>query len=282
MKIGLVILPDARWAEAKQRWVRAEALGFDHAWTYDHLSWRCLRDGPWFGALPTLVAAAAATTTLRLGTLVASPNFRHPVPFAKELMSLDDISLGRLTVGLGAGGDGFDATAMGQQAWTPKIRADHFDEFVPLLDQLLCRPKLTHNGEIYTAVEVRGMPGTIQQPRPPFAIAGGGPRGMALAARHGDYWIAIDDRDTNREKQNKMSDICTKLGRDPATLKRLALVGFRERPMDSIESFRDVVGRYGEMGFTDLVVHWPRASEPFAASDAVLDEIAAELPALRS
>src|SRR5712691_6295579 len=100
MRIGVLILPDFRWSTAQNAWRRAEELGFAHAWTYDHLAWRTLRDAPWFAALPTLTAAASVTTTIRLGTLVASANFRHPVAFAKELMTLDDISGGRLTVGL--------------------------------------------------------------------------------------------------------------------------------------------------------------------------------------
>src|SRR5207244_4600433 len=106
MRIGVLILPELPWSTAQSLWRRAEELGFDHAWTYDHLAWRSLRDEPWFGAVPTLTAAATATTRIRIGPLVASANFRHPVSFAKELLTLDDISGGRLTVGLGAGGEG--------------------------------------------------------------------------------------------------------------------------------------------------------------------------------
>src|SRR4029077_2810973 len=101
-----VILPDSPWSSARDRWKRAEELGFDHAWTYDHLAWRTLRDSTWFGAIPTLTAAAGVTRRMRLGPLVASPNFRHPVSFAKELISLDDVAAGRFTLGLGAGGGG--------------------------------------------------------------------------------------------------------------------------------------------------------------------------------
>src|SRR5688500_5804313 len=103
MRIGVVILPDLRWPEARERWRRAEQLGLDHAWTYDHIAWGELRDAPWFGSVPLLAAVAASTDRIRIGTLVASPNFRHPVPFARELLALDDISGGRLTVGLGSG-----------------------------------------------------------------------------------------------------------------------------------------------------------------------------------
>ena len=109
MRYGLLILPQARWSVAREQWRAAEALGFDHAWTYDHLTWRSLRDRDWFASLPVLTAAATATERLRLGTLVTSPNFRHPVPLAKELMGLDDISGGRITVGIGAGGTGLCA-----------------------------------------------------------------------------------------------------------------------------------------------------------------------------
>lgn len=118
LRLSTVILPYRRWHEGgRSAWQRAEQLGFHSAYTYDHLSWRSFRDGPWFGALPTLTAAAGVTDTLRLGTLVTSPNFRHPVTLAKELISLDDISGGRVTLGIGAGGNGFDATVLGQEPW---------------------------------------------------------------------------------------------------------------------------------------------------------------------
>lgn len=103
LRLSTVILPVDRWHEGgRATWQRAEELGFHTAYTYDHLSWRTFRDGPWFGALPTLTAAATATERLRLGTLVTSPNFRHPVTLAKELISLDDVSGGRVTLGIGA------------------------------------------------------------------------------------------------------------------------------------------------------------------------------------
>ena len=95
MRLGVLILPEFGWQTAQSVWRRAEELGVEHAWTYDHLAWRSFRDSAWFASIPTLTAAAIATERLRVGTLVASPNFRHPVPFAKELVTLDDISGGR-------------------------------------------------------------------------------------------------------------------------------------------------------------------------------------------
>lgn len=185
MRIGDVILPEYRWAQARPRWRRAEALGFAHAWTYDHLTWRSLRDSSWFGAVPTLAAAALATESIRIGTLVASLNFRHPLPFAKELMTLDDLSAGRITAGLGAGGTGWDATALGQVAWSPAERAERFAEFVTALDLILASPARQFAGRYYHASGARSLPGCLQEPRVPFVIAATGPRGFELVARHG-------------------------------------------------------------------------------------------------
>src|SRR5207248_3255349 len=80
VRVGIVILPEDRWWAAEPKWRAAEEYGFDHAWTYDHLGWRNLVDGPWFSAVPTLTAAAMVTSRIRLGTFVASPVARHPVP----------------------------------------------------------------------------------------------------------------------------------------------------------------------------------------------------------
>src|SRR3954464_8360442 len=101
--VSVVILPEHPWTEARPRWQEAEARGFRTAWTYDHLTWRSLRDGPWLSPLPLLTAVATATSTLRIGTLVASPNYRHPATLAKEAMTIADISGRPPVLGLGVG-----------------------------------------------------------------------------------------------------------------------------------------------------------------------------------
>ena len=83
VRLGIVILADQRWSRAARRWQRAEEYGFDHAWTYDHLGWRDMVDGPWFDSVPTLTAAAMVTSRIPLGTFVAFANFRHPVSLTR-------------------------------------------------------------------------------------------------------------------------------------------------------------------------------------------------------
>jgi alkanesulfonate monooxygenase SsuD/methylene tetrahydromethanopterin reductase-like flavin-dependent oxidoreductase (luciferase family) len=273
----MVILPEERWSVMRERWCATERYGFDHVWTYDHLTWRMFRDEPWFGAIPTLTAAALATTRIRIGTLVASPNFRHPVPFAKELMTLDDIAEGRLTLGVGAGGEGWDATALAQSEWSNHERADRFEEFVGLLDKLLRQTKTDHTGRFYSANEARALPGCIQQPRIPFAVAAGGPRGMRLAAEFGSTWVTLDDRGAECDQFARLEEICHDVGRRFDSLEKLILIGFSGNPLRSVAEFEDIAGRYADAGFTDLVVHWPRDNEPFAGDHAVLERIADEI-----
>src|ERR1035437_7919579 len=99
MRLSVVILPTPRWSEVRPHWTRAEEFGLYAGYTYDHLSWRSFRDKAWFNMVPTLVAAATATNSIRLGPLVTTPNFRHPLVLAKDLLALDDISNGRSIVG---------------------------------------------------------------------------------------------------------------------------------------------------------------------------------------
>ncbi|MFG2599596.1 LLM class flavin-dependent oxidoreductase [Streptomyces sp. NPDC048462] len=292
LRLSTVILPVDRWHEGgRAKWQRAEELGFHTAYTYDHLSWRTFRDGPWFGALPTLTAAATATTRLRVGTLVTSPNFRHPVTLAKELISLDDVSGGRVTLGIGAGGNGFDATALGQKAWTPRERADRFGEFVPLLDRLLTEDAVTREGALYSAVEARNIPGCVQRPRLPFAVAATGPRGLGLAARYGQAWVTTGDPKLYEEGTPAQSDealrgqvarlgaACGEIGRDASELDKVLLTAFtpdRSRMLASVDAFVDFAGRHREIGFTEIVVHWPIPDSDFAADQGVFERIATE------
>ncbi|MGW3655951.1 LLM class flavin-dependent oxidoreductase [Streptomyces sp. NPDC005151] len=292
LRLSTAILPVDRWHEGgRVKWQRAEELGFHAAYTYDHLSWRSFRDGPWFGALPTLTAAATATDRLRLGTLVTSPNFRHPVTLAKELISLDDVSGGRITLGIGAGGNGFDATALGQEAWTPKERADRFGEFVPLLDRLLTEGAVSQRGDFYTAVEARNIPGCVQRPRLPFAVAATGPRGLKLAARYGQAWVTTGDPklyeegtseqsvEAIRGQVEKLGKACAEIGRDVTELDKILLHGFtpdRGRPLESVDAFVDFAGRHRELGFNEIVIHWPIADSDFAADQTVFEDIATE------
>jgi alkanesulfonate monooxygenase SsuD/methylene tetrahydromethanopterin reductase-like flavin-dependent oxidoreductase (luciferase family) len=312
VRIGIVILPQDRWAVGREKWQRAEAYGFDHAWTYDHLAWRSLADEPWFATVPLLAAAGAVTERIGLGTWVASPNFRHPVPFAKDVMGLDDVTGGRFVLGLGGGGEGFDASVLGA-APSRGARTRRFAEFVELLDGLLTRPVTEHAGEFYEAHGARMVPGPIARPRVPFVIAANGPRAMALAARHGQGWATYGPtftdeaatEGTRAQAQERwwagLADLTRGFDRalaahrasgedaaseaastdEPPVRRYLSLDGAPVYSLESTELFAEGVGRAAALGFTDVVVHWPRAEGIYAGSEAVLEDVASLLPGLR-
>jgi alkanesulfonate monooxygenase SsuD/methylene tetrahydromethanopterin reductase-like flavin-dependent oxidoreductase (luciferase family) len=286
VRLGVCILPTSRWADSRSTWMDLDMAGVDHLWTYDHLSWRDLRDGPWFGAMPLLAAIASVTTNALVGPLVASPNFRHPVPFAKEVMTAADISEGRFVCGVGAGGIGWDATVLGAPAWPRAERTARFEEFTELLYALLHAPSTTQRGAHYAAEEARMVPSMPV----PLAIAATGRRGMALAARFGDWWItfgdAVNGADMSRDECRAavaaqcalLTEACAAAGRDPGALRRLLLAGSTAEPwLASEDAFVELAHQYAAIGITDVVIHAPRTEPPHMADPLVFDRIIARI-----
>lgn len=290
MRFGITILPEHRWTEAEPLWRRAEDLGFDHAWTYDHLTWSGLPDAPWFGTVSTLTAAAMVTERIRLGTFVASPNFRHPVAFTRDLLALDDISGGRFIAGLGTGGD-VDARILGGELLSRRQRADRFEEFVTLLDRVLTGDHVEADGEYFGAVDARSVPGCVQRPRVPFVVAANGPRSLRLAARYGAGWVTTGRGGGDLEQwwrgvaelSGRLDEALDAAGRDRGAIERhLSLDSSGAFSLSSPELFREMVQRAAELGFTDVISHWPRPEPPYAGAVAVLEDVAANvIPALR-
>lgn len=292
MRHGICILPEHPWSDAEPMWRRAEQLGFDHAWTYDHLVWAGLPDSPWHSTVATLTAAAVVTERMRLGTFVASPNFRHPVTFTRDVVTLDDISGGRVLLGLGSGGD-LDARLLGEQL-TRGQRTRRFAEFVEVLDRTLTSDHVDHAGEFFTAVDARTLPGCVQSPRVPFVIAADGPRGMGLAARHGQGWLTNGPRSGPRgnagdagmtqvadwwaglaEVVDRFNDVLGEHGREADGIDRYVSLDAAGVPALRSAAFHaDQVGRAEELGFTDAIVHWPRDDHPYRADLAVLEQVA--------
>lgn len=296
MRVGVMILPEKRWSESVARWRAVESLDFDSAWTYDHLWWRSLRDQAWFSAVPLLSAVAATTGRIRIGTLVTSPNFRHPVVTAKDAMTIDDISGGRFTLGIGAGSTGAgDATVIGGPSLSAADRTARFAEFVKLVDELLREPVTTYEGRFFSAVQARMIPGCVQSPRLPIAVAATGPRGFDLVARHADAWVSSGPADFSRSytpeefhaavlaQLDGLHRACDRAGRDPASVERiLVTTDMTGEVLRSTDHFVAVAERYARCGITHLVVHWPRESGVFAGRVDVLEDISRDaLPHVR-
>lgn len=278
MRHGISILPDLPWREAAPRWRAAEVLGFSHAWVYDHLVWGGLPDSTWFPAVPTLAAAAGVTSTIRLGTFVTSPNFRHPYVFARDVLALDDLSQGRFLCGLGTGGD-LDSTILGE-SHPLRARVDRFHEYVPLLDRLLREDHVDHDGQWYAVRDARTLPAPVRD-RVPFVVAANGPRSLRLAASHGDAWVTTGNGGDSLEQwwagvaalAQRFTDTDGSQGKD----RYLLLDASPRFSLESVDLYEEMTGRAGELGFTDTITHWPRSEDPYAGSEAVLEQVASRV-----
>lgn len=296
MRIGLTLLTDLPWAEAAPRWRAAEEMGFDHGWTYDHLTWGGLPDSPWVGATPTLAAAAAVTERIGLGTLVSAPNFRHPYLLFRDAQAIEDISGGRFLLGLGTGGD-LDSRVLGAGDLSVRERVDRFQEFVGVLEQLRDGDHVTSEGRWLSVADARTLPGLA---RTPYLVAANGPRSLRFAATHGDGWVTTgpyggDSVDSwyagLAEAVAIFDDAAGAAGRDLGSIPRYVLPdstphlmgGVGRFALSSVDYFEDIAGRVAELGFTDLVTHWPRAETAYVGDVAVLETVAADvLPRLQA
>ncbi len=290
VRVGVVTVPSDPWPETEKRVRRLESLGFAHLWVYDHLTWRRFHDQPWHATYPWLTGVAAATESLRIGTMVSSPNIHHPLVLAKDAMTIDHISGGRLTIGVGAGGTGYDATTFGQAELSRGERASRLGEYVDVLDGLLAGGLHDHDGDWYTVRNARMLPGCVQRPRVPLAVAAGAPRTLALAAERADAWITYGDPTSDdqrpaaveasvREQIARIEARCEEIGRDPAEIDRIFMLGVSdERPLRSVPAFLEFAERYESLGFTDVVFHDPRpGDEVWNEPPEVVDELAAAL-----
>ncbi len=165
-----------RWAALARR---AESIGYDVLVMPDHL-------GRQLSPFVALAAAAAATTRLRVGAFVFANDYRHPLILAREAATLDLLSGGRLEVGLGAGWMTSDYRQLGMTYDPAPRRVDRLEEAIPLIKRLLAGETVTHQGPHYRLERASVGVATVQKPRPPLAIGGGGPRMLRLAAREAE------------------------------------------------------------------------------------------------
>ena len=161
------------WAERARR---VEQLGYSMLVVPDHF-----RDH--LAPVPALVAAALATTRLRVGSLVFSNDFRHPAVLAKEAATIDVLSSGRFELGLGGGWLRAEYDQAGIPFDAPGTRIERLEEAVTIIKGLLAGERVTFAGRHYTIADLEGRPTPVQRPHPPIAIGGGGRRTLSLAAR---------------------------------------------------------------------------------------------------
>jgi alkanesulfonate monooxygenase SsuD/methylene tetrahydromethanopterin reductase-like flavin-dependent oxidoreductase (luciferase family) len=272
MRLGCVLLQNRPFDELRRDAAVIEEAGFRTIWLADHVM-----SFPKMGTLlepwTLLGSLAVSTERVRIGTLVTNITYRNPALLAKQAITIDHISSGRLELGIGAAGtQRDDARVAGVAEWTLSERAERFEEFVELVDTAMRGEADAFAGEYYRMDAFERGPWPVQQPRPPLTIAAQGPRTLRVAARFAGEDLLAFLKSCNAE----LDDLAAGFGRDPADIRRSLLVqnsGFTW--WESAQALADFLGAVTETGVQDVDFYYPPYGE--AASGGLAPERFLEL-----
>ena len=223
------------WPEVRDMAIAAEDVGFDSLWVGDHLLYRSDGEtkGPW-EAWSVLAAIAAVTHRVQLGPLVAATSFHSPAMLAKKAVTVDEISDGRLILGIGAGWNRTEFDAFG---FPFDHRASRFEEAFTIIRTLLAEGSIDFDGTYYTLRDCELVP-PARQGGIPLMIGSEGPRVLRATLPHVDSWNAWhawydNSLDGAEALLARIDDACAEAERDPKTLGRSLAVFVRAPGGDS-------------------------------------------------
>jgi alkanesulfonate monooxygenase SsuD/methylene tetrahydromethanopterin reductase-like flavin-dependent oxidoreductase (luciferase family) len=270
LRLGALVLQSTAWSELAVKFREVEDAGYDVAYVADHLTHPTL-PGEWLAEpWPVLAAAASVTSRLDLGTLVASSAFRSPVSLARLAATTNDVSGGRVVLGLGAG-TRFCATAdRGAEPGTAEMTRRFADMVRGLVAVWEGEP--AWEGEELRFAGVDTLPQPPDQVPPFLLLAAHGPRAADLVGRHADGWstyggpagAALDGPgfwELLGTQSAMVTAACERAGRDPGALRRSVLLGYGTvRPLESGEAYLRCAEAAVAAGFDELVVYWPHGA----------------------
>jgi F420-dependent oxidoreductase-like protein len=296
------------WGEILDLARHCEATGWDGVYVADHfmphgdftpdVDPSAPLDGDTLECWSVVAALAAAVPRLRLGTLVSSVTYRHPAVLANIAAAVDNISDGRLVLGIGAGWQENEHAAYGIDLDTVSERLDRFEEACEVIASLLRERRTTFAGKHYRITDAPNQPAPVQRPLPLLIGGGGERRTMRIAARYADEWNFWSTPEVLADKVRVLHDHCAALGRDPAELhvstqaplflstdhawvadKRAAVAG--RAIVGTPGEVTEIVGHYRDAGADELIIPdvtlGPLAHRK-AACDLFIDEVAAHFP----
>jgi alkanesulfonate monooxygenase SsuD/methylene tetrahydromethanopterin reductase-like flavin-dependent oxidoreductase (luciferase family) len=199
---------------------RCDQLGIDSLWLYDHLYGPGAPDYPSMEAWTLATALLSRTERIQVGHMVLCNQFRHPVVLAKMATTLDQISAGRLRLGIGSGSIEDEHDRMGLPWGTFRERSERLGETLEILRQAFSNEVIDFTGKHFTVRDMPVKPGPVQQPRPPIVVGGVGEKyTLPLVARYADVWnvptYALGELE---HKVSVLRSICDEIGRDPSSI----------------------------------------------------------------
>ena len=289
LRFGVVFQPNVPWEEIVRRFLYLEKLDIDIAGTVDHFVSFRNPSIPWLELWTLTSAWAARTNRIRVGMWVTAFLFRNPAFLARQALTVDHISNGRLEVGLGTGiTDDPSYEMTGIPNWSPRERVARFREYVEIVDQLLRNEVTTYDGRYYKINGAVMNPRPIQKPRPPITIAAHRPRMLKLATRHADTWNTLgkaEDLDEIRHRNQLVDKYCRDIGRDSRSLRRSFWFYYPEVRKrggfyvyyESEDSFRETVRPYIELGMSEILLSYPTREEHLPMFEKIACEVIPDL-----
>ena len=224
MRFSVWPSPQRPWRDVRDIVVHCDSTGWDGAWFADHFmpddpGGEPL-DGPVLECWSVLAGLAAATGSVRLGSLVSGNLYRHPAVLAKAAATIDHISDGRFVLGLGAGWQVNEHAAYGIDLLDTRSRLDRFEAACAVLNGLLRQQRTTFSGAGYRITDAPCDPKPVQS-RLPLLVGGSGEkRTMRIAATYADEWNAWGTAEDFRRRTPLLAEHCAAVGRDPAEIAR--------------------------------------------------------------
>jgi alkanesulfonate monooxygenase SsuD/methylene tetrahydromethanopterin reductase-like flavin-dependent oxidoreductase (luciferase family) len=259
-RFGIWTSQSKPWSETLAEWQLIERLGFDCAGIVDHFMPTGGDLDGWFHEGWTMLAALAALVPrIRLSILVTGNTYRNPALLAKEAVTIDHVSGGRLDLGIGAGWYAREHDAYGWELHSPGERVDMLDEALEVIRSLLNERRTSYAGRYYQLDDAPFQPKPVQA-RLPIMIGAQKTRMLALVAKHADIWNLNHNPAAMREFGVTLRRACEAIGRDPAEIRwsAFAMAGDLGRdPFDSLDDFRFVTEDYLDAGATEIYYRMP-------------------------
>jgi alkanesulfonate monooxygenase SsuD/methylene tetrahydromethanopterin reductase-like flavin-dependent oxidoreductase (luciferase family) len=209
--------PERSWKDVRDLAVYADKNGWYSLWYADHFmpndETGTTKDGDVFECWSMIAAIAAVTERLRIGSLVSPTTFRHPTVLANTAATIDQISHGRLTLGIGAGWQINEHLAYGVDLLEGKDRVDRFEEAIQIIVSMLTNDRTNFTGRHFSITDATCQPKAVQS-KLPIMVGTGGPRMSKIAARHADEWNTWGNVATATERIQTFQQACDAVGRD--------------------------------------------------------------------
>jgi F420-dependent oxidoreductase-like protein len=275
LRFGLKLSGQDTTVEALRTvWRIADESGFDHVWDFDHLA--AIGEGgpdrPIFEGWTLQAAMAEATKRVRIGCLVTGNTYRNPALLAKEAVTVDHLSGGRLEFGIGAAWAEIEHQMYGFDGLDHRV--GRLSESLRIIKSLWTEERTNFDGRYYRMKDAIANPKPLQKPHPPIWIGASGEATLRLVARYADVWnAAAGDPAGTRKSVDMLEQACASIGRDPSEIRRSVQFDWDGRDRAQL---LERCGVYLEQGITEQVIY-VRGAEPLAQAH----KVAEALPELR-